>query len=249
MPDPSGPVDDAAEKVRWYILDSPQARTKKSRIDVLEALDSLLVSQRQQTERLKAEKGEAEALLGEAGAGGSAAGLVPAIHNLTHRAEQAEAALARCQEQTERLEAERDEFELLAAVNSNDRAEVYERIAEFELESVKAEAALARCEQEGTPGVMHATDRAFYELTVDQRDRAWRTIEALKARLARCEQDKQQLREALEAVEHWASRMPDAGFTIHSARWQWWHERPYELVRAALSPVASPGAEQGEEGV
>lgn len=43
-----------------------------------------------QLEALRAEKGEAEALLGECGAGGTPAGLVPAIHNLQGMREKAE---------------------------------------------------------------------------------------------------------------------------------------------------------------
>lgn len=27
-------------------------------------------------------------------------------------------------------------------------------------------------------------------------------------------------------LDAWASRMPDAGFTADSPRWDWWHERP-----------------------
>lgn len=45
----------------------------------------------------------------------------------------------------------------------------------------EAEAEIARLRTEGTPGVMHAVDRAFYDLTVMQRDAAWREIEQLRA--------------------------------------------------------------------
>lgn len=34
------------------------------------------------------------------------------------------------------------------------------------------------------------------------------------------------LEEQLEALDAWASRMPDAGFNSDDPRWDWWHERP-----------------------
>ena len=30
----------------------------------------------------------------------------------------------------------------------------------------------------------------------------------------------------LEALDAWASRMPDAGFNDQDPRWGWWNERP-----------------------
>jgi hypothetical protein len=38
-----------------------------------------------------------------------------------------------------------------------------------------------RLEREGTPGVMHEIDKAFYDLTVKQRDQAWERESVLKA--------------------------------------------------------------------
>lgn len=43
------------------------------------------------------------------------------------------------------------------------------------------------------------------------------------------------LEEALEAYDRWASSMPDAGFSDKSPRWAWWHKRPADIARAALS--------------
>lgn len=46
-----------------------------------------------------------------------------------------------------------------------------------------------RClETEGTPGVMHAVDKAFYDLTVTQRDAVWREVESLRERVIRAGQ-------------------------------------------------------------
>ena len=39
-----------------------------------------------------------------------------------------------------------------------------------------------RLRAEGTPGVMHAVDKAFYDLTVKERDMAWRENERLRGR-------------------------------------------------------------------
>lgn len=39
---------------------------------------------------------------------------------------------------------------------------------------------LERYEREGIPGKMHAVDRAFYNLTLLQRDGAWRELEAMR---------------------------------------------------------------------
>jgi hypothetical protein len=44
---------------------------------------------------------------------------------------------------------------------------------------------IARLKREGTPGVMHAVDKAFYDHTVVQRDQAWAEVERLKHDLAK----------------------------------------------------------------
>jgi hypothetical protein len=60
-------------------------------------------------------------------------------------------------------------------------------------------------------GVMHPVDRAFYDLTVQQRDAAWRTIEVL--------------REKLDAVQE---ALPDPGQVP-----QWGKDDYREAVRRA----------------
>jgi hypothetical protein len=47
---------------------------------------------------------------------------------------------------------------------------------------------------EPTPGVMHPVDRAFYDLTVKQRNAAWREVERLRA-------ENSTLRAALDAAQ------------------------------------------------
>ena len=32
--------------------------------------------------------------------------------------------------------------------------------------------------------------------------------------------------QALDALDTWVGRMPDAGFTSQDPRWAWWHKRP-----------------------
>lgn len=44
-----------------------------------------------------------------------------------------------------------------------------------------------RVKREGIPGVMHPVNKSFYELTVKQRDAAWRECELLTARAAAAE--------------------------------------------------------------
>jgi hypothetical protein len=45
---------------------------------------------------------------------------------------------------------------------------------------VEAEEEIERLRHEGTPGVMHEVDRAFYDLTVAQRDQAWAEVQRLR---------------------------------------------------------------------
>ena len=42
---------------------------------------------------------------------------------------------------------------------------------------VARDAEIERLRTEGSPGVMHATDKAFYDLTIKQRDAAWRQVQ------------------------------------------------------------------------
>jgi hypothetical protein len=51
-----------------------------------------------------------------------------------------------------------------------------------------------RLKKEGVPGVMHEVDRAFYDLTVGQRNTAWLRIEHLEA-------ENKRLREQLGTVQ------------------------------------------------
>lgn len=52
--------------------------------------------------------------------------------------------------------------------------------------------------------------------------------------------ERDRLRDALEQLDVWASRMPDAGFDESDLRWQWWHERPRAALRTAQSEKTSP---------
>lgn len=56
---------------------------------------------------------------------------------------------------------------------------------------------LDRVKREGTPGVLHEVDKAFYDLTVKERDAAWRELDQLRARLARTEAEFAKVREDL----------------------------------------------------
>lgn len=51
----------------------------------------------------------------------------------------------------------------------------------YEKRLAKLEAENERLKKEGVPGVMHEIDRAFYNLTVQQRNSAWLRIEHLEA--------------------------------------------------------------------
>jgi len=48
--------------------------------------------------------------------------------------------------------------------------------------------------EEGTPGVMHKVDKAFYDLTIKERDFAWRESEALREKVTRLEEENEELR-------------------------------------------------------
>lgn len=68
----------------------------------------------------------------------------------------------------------------LVALNNPEHGGPYQGTAAAMCMEAMAEAAdvIEQLRREGTPGVMHAVDRAFYQLTVAQRDAAWREIAA-----------------------------------------------------------------------
>jgi hypothetical protein len=65
-------------------------------------------------------------------------------------------------------------------------------------------------------------------------DCALRDYDALELAHGRLREQLDAARQALQELLDWSDRMPDAGFTSESPRWQWWHERPAAAARAAL---------------
>jgi hypothetical protein len=126
-----------------------------------------------------------------------------------------------------------EQYEKLAAVEAA-RADAAEQRAEV------AEAHVAELEATGSPGVMHAVDKAFYDLTVKQRDLAWRESDRLKA-------ERDEVVVALREIEAMAKE--DADFAEALA-----DDQPYvnettrgieRVARAALSHIEDSG--RGDE--
>lgn len=80
-----------------------------------------------------------------------------------------------------------------------------------------------------TPGELHPVDQAFYDLTVEQRDRAWRTIEALREVVAA-------LREVVATIEEGQQRIVEQRRAAEAALWE-----TYDLLAAGETTSALHG--------
>ena len=89
---------------------------------------------------------------------------------------------------------------------------------------VEAKAEIERLKQEGSPGVLHEVDQAFYDLTVRERDHERQRVDRLAAEI-------EALRKALVYLadpESWSGNPHDQAAMLHG------HFTPFELARQAL---------------
>jgi chromosome segregation ATPase len=103
------------------------------------------------------------------------------------------------------------------------------RYHNLESQLVERDREIARLKREGVPGVMHAVDKAFYDLTVTERDYERQTVDALKQEIAR-------LRDALAYLanpESWQGNPHDHASVLLG------HFTPHELARETLGPEHS----------
>ena len=51
-------------------------------------------------------------------------------------------------------------------------------------------------------------------------------MDTIEAALREAQEREARVRGAYDELWRWVSRMPDAGFTEQSPRWNWWHQKP-----------------------